>query len=113
VIQHMVVLRFLPTADEFAIAAFADAVAGLPEKVPGVVDFVSGPDINRVRGGEFTDNWDFGVMATFATRADYETYAVHPAHVALKKEHLTGILQDRAGLQLALPVALEPSEALA
>jgi hypothetical protein len=105
-IQHVVVIRFVPDAPASAVRAFADAVIRLPEAIPEVVDFVCGPDINKVLGGEFADNWDFVVMATFANVDDYQTYASHPAHASLKETYLTGLLQDRAGLQMVLDPAI-------
>jgi len=101
-IQHVVVIKFLADADTAAVRRFTEAVAALPRHVPGVRSFVCGPDVSRAMGQEFAQNWDYTVMATFASITDYQAYASHPAHAALKDDHLAAILQDRAGVQIEL-----------
>lgn len=98
-IRHVVVIRFIPDADQHRIEDFAQAVAKLPDEITEVVDFSCGPDVGKAQGGQFEGNWDFVVQATFRSMADYRVYADHPAHHRLKDRYLAGLMQDRAGIK--------------
>jgi Stress responsive A/B Barrel Domain len=101
-IKHVVVLRFLPDADQRAIDRYTRALAQLPEQIPGILDFQYGADIGKAQGPQFAHNWDFTVSATFESLADYAVYSNHPAHLALVADYLGGLMQDRAGVQYEL-----------
>ena len=48
-------------------------------------------------GENFTDRgkgYTHGIQVQLASRADLPTYLEHPAHVALKTDHLIAIMED-------------------
>ena len=76
---HVVSLKFKADATPEQIKAVETAFAELKTKIPGVLSLNGGKDISpegRAKG--FTHCY----VLTFASEADRDTYAKHPAHKA-------------------------------
>jgi Stress responsive A/B Barrel Domain len=94
VIQHVVLLTFVPEATEEQRAAVADGLRALPELIPQIKRYAVGPDL-----GLAADTASFGIVAEFETQADYEVYRDHPAHRQVITDHIGPIRAARAAIQ--------------
>ncbi|MGZ8763130.1 MAG: Dabb family protein [Acidimicrobiia bacterium] len=93
-IQHVVLLTFVPEATPEQVAAVIDGLQALPELIPQIKRYAVGPDL-----GLAADTASFGIVAEFETRADYEAYRDHPAHQQVIAEHIAPIRVARAAIQ--------------
>jgi Stress responsive A/B Barrel Domain len=94
VIQHVVLLTFIPEATDEQVAAVADGLRALPGLIPEIKGYAVGPDL-----GLAPDTASFGIVAEFDSRADYEVYRDHPAHRRVITEHIGPIRAARAAIQ--------------
>ncbi len=77
-VQHMVWMKFHDGVSDEQIAEHCEHLRGLKAIVPGIVDIAVGEN--------FTDRAEgctHGLLVTLTDRAALETYATHPAHVAV------------------------------
>ncbi len=79
-IQHIVLIRPRDGAQPAAMARLADALAALPEKIPGITGYTWGANaspegLNR--------GYTHGFLMTFETAAARDAYLPHPDHVAI------------------------------
>lgn len=93
-ITHAVLFRFHESTSQEAVARLATALDTLPASIPEIVSFHHGRDLDLVQG-----SWDYGLVATFASTSDYQTYGSHPAHVEVISESVTPILASLARVQ--------------
>ena len=76
-LNHVVLIKFKPGADEEQIKKVEQAFAALKEKVPGVLSLKWGTNVspeNKNKG--FTHAF----VLTFGSAKDRDAYLVHPAH---------------------------------
>jgi hypothetical protein len=95
-ITHAVVFRFHDSTLPEAVDRLSRALDTLPAAIPEIVTFHHGNDLDLVDG-----SWDYGLVATFASTTDYQTYGSHPAHVEVVREAVTPILASLARVQFA------------
>ena len=69
----------------------------LPQAIEEIIDFDHGADIATSEG-----NCDYCVVADFADRADYETYAGHPDHLRLIADHIKSAIKSRNAVQFEI-----------
>lgn len=93
-ITHAVVFRFHDSTPEEAVVRLSSALDTLPVAIPEIVTFHHGRDLDLVDG-----SWDYGLVATFATTAAYESYGSHPVHLEVISETMTPILASLARVQ--------------
>ncbi len=93
-IQHVVLLTFIPEATDEQVAAVTDGLRALPGLIPEIVRYAVGTDL-----GLAPDTASFGIVAEFETQADYETYRDHPAHRQVITDHVGPIRAGRAAIQ--------------
>lgn len=84
--------------DSTQIEALAVALDRLPTVIPAIRTYAHGPD-----AGVNAGNFDYALVADFATVDDYLVYRDHPEHQAFLAEHIVGRVAARAALQY--PVA--------
>lgn len=94
-IRHVALFRFADTVTPSAVDAVDAALQSLPEHIDAIVGFVCGRDLSLTDEG-----WDYAVIADFASTTDYETYAGHPAHVAVVADVIRPLIVDAARVQL-------------
>lgn len=92
-IQHVVLLTFVPEATPEQRAAVTDGLRALPALISQIKRYAVGPDL-----GLAPDNASFGIVAEFETRADYEVYRDHPAHQQVITDHIGPIRAGRAAI---------------
>jgi len=86
-VKHVVLLRFMP-AREAKIKEVMAALAGLKDKVPGIVDF-SGGQNSSMEG--LSKGYTHGFVMTFEDEASRDAYLPHPEHEKVK-EMVFGLL---------------------
>jgi hypothetical protein len=94
--RHVVMFRWKPETTDEAVAAVADALAGLPAKIPELRGYHFGSDA-RINAG----NYDFVVSADFDDESGYLAYRDHPEHRAVADTLIVPHITDRAAVQFA------------
>lgn len=78
-LNHVVLIKFKPSATPEQIKKVEEAFAGLKEKVPGVTSLRYGTNVspeNKNKG------YTHAFILTFNSDKDRDAYLVHPAHKA-------------------------------
>jgi hypothetical protein len=97
VIQHCVLLTFVPEATAEQKQAVLDGLRDLPNRIEQIVSFHVGLDEGFADG-----NASLGIVAQFASREDWQTYQDHPEHQAVIKDLIAPIRQSRTAAQFLL-----------
>ena len=93
-IRHCVVLRWNPSASEEGRANALRALRSLPDQIDEIAGFTVGGDLGFGEG-----NHDLAIVADFRSPEDYLTYAGHPDHLAVLRDHVKPVLESRAAVQ--------------
>lgn len=93
-IRHVALFRFSDNVTPEDIVELDAALARIPALVPMVSSFHWGADVGITDGA-----WDYGVVAAFASQADYSAYATHPDHVAIVEHVVKPLITDVARIQ--------------
>ena len=93
-IHHVVLLTFVADATDEQRSAVIDGLRALPALVPEIRSYTVGFDL-----GLAPDNASLGIVAEFASVADYEVYRDHPAHQAVIRDRISPIRAGRAAIQ--------------
>jgi len=80
-IKHVVLLRFKPEISQSKIDEIFAALAGLKDKIPGLLDFSGGP-YSSDEG--LNKGFTHGFVMTFADAASRDVYLPHPDHEVVK-----------------------------
>ena len=80
-VKHVVLLRFKSAAEDEQIRHVFNELAGLKQKIPGLLDFTSGANTS-LEG--LSKDFTHGFVMTFADEASRDGYLPHPAHEAVK-----------------------------
>jgi putative component of toxin-antitoxin plasmid stabilization module len=97
-IRHVVMFRWNDQATEPVRERARQELAALPERIDAIRTFDFGDDAGLREG-----NFDLAVVADFDDADGYRTYADHPAHLAVIRDHLLPYLGERAAVQFELP----------
>eukprot|EP00747_Dinoflagellata_sp_TGD_P169882 gnl/TRDRNA2_/TRDRNA2_200007_c0_seq1.p1 gnl/TRDRNA2_/TRDRNA2_200007_c0~~gnl/TRDRNA2_/TRDRNA2_200007_c0_seq1.p1 ORF type:complete len:235 (-),score=48.04 gnl/TRDRNA2_/TRDRNA2_200007_c0_seq1:293-997(-) len=97
-VMHAVLLTLKPETTEQQKAAIIEGLRELPSKIPEIQTYCVGQQIDAIDDGR---NATVGIIATFASAADYQTYAAHAEHIAVIKGAILPVLAEggRAALQ--------------
>jgi hypothetical protein len=93
-LRHVVMFRWNDDVGESHRAAVRAALSTLPGRIPEIADYRHGPDAGINDG-----NFDYVVVADFASRDHYLVYRDHPDHQAVIAELITGHVAARAAVQ--------------
>lgn len=93
-IRHVALFTFTDTADPADIERLADALTALTRTIPEIASFSCGADLGVTEG-----SCDFALVADFRSLDDYRTYADHPDHLAVIRDHVAPIVADRVRIQ--------------
>lgn len=93
-IRHVVLMQFHEGTDPATVQALTDGLRALPERIPELVDYRVGPDLDLAEG-----SWDFAVSADFASVDDFRTYRDHPDHQAVIRDLIAPHVATRASVQ--------------
>jgi Stress responsive A/B Barrel Domain len=92
---HIVTFKWKFPDQSAKAAVAADALRAFVANLDGVESYLCGSDI-----GLSTSSYDFAVVGTFTTQADFEKYRDHPDHQRIIGEQIAPILGDRTVVQL-------------
>jgi hypothetical protein len=96
-IRHVVMVRWKAGTPDGHVAAVEERLGKLPGEIPEIQRYTFGADL-----GINEDNFDFSVVADFASRDDYVVYRDHPVHRAVIEELMRPNIGDRAAIQFEL-----------
>jgi hypothetical protein len=95
-IRHVVMFRWKEGVDDAHVQATAEGLRALPAQIPQILEYHCGPDLQVA-----TTNFDFAVVARFATTDDFITYRDHPAHQAVVQSLIGPFVTERCAVQFA------------
>lgn len=93
-IQHVALFKWNDDVTDAHVTAAAAALDELREVIPEIASYRHGRDAGINQG-----NFDYAVVADFATDDDYLVYRDHPAHKAFIAAYITGHLAQRCAVQ--------------
>ena len=93
--RHVVVFKWADAATEEQKLTVARRLGTLPGLIPELRAYSMGADAGINPG-----NFDFAVVADFASRDDYLVYRDHPVHREIIAESITPIVANRAAVQM-------------
>lgn len=96
--RHVVMMRWHPGTSSEVIEALGAELAALHERTPTLLDYRYGPDAGLAEG-----NWDYVVVADFATEDHFVAFRDDPDHRLLIERAIAPHRADRAAVQLRLP----------
>ena len=91
--KHIVLLKLKPDTTPEQADALGKELAGLKDKIPGILDFAWGP---YASDEGLNQGYTHGFIMTFDSAASRDAYLPHPEHEKVKDkvlERITG-LQD-------------------
>lgn len=81
-VKHIALFKFKPEVTEDNIADIFDQVLNATEEIPGIEDYVSGPN-NSPEG--LNQGYSHGFVITFVDAAARDAYLTHPEHEKIKQ----------------------------
>jgi hypothetical protein len=97
-IRHVAVFRFNDNITEEYMDRIDETLATLPSIIPQIIAFSSGRSAHVTSGA-----WDYGVVADFATPADYLVYAANPEHVDMVQNLVGPHVVEASRVQFEVP----------
>jgi hypothetical protein len=92
--RHVVMFKWAVGVDEAHVAAVSAGLDNLPAAIPEIRRYEHGPD-----AGLSDQNFDYVVVADFATEHDYLVYRDHPVHQEFIRDKIVGRVEQRAAVQ--------------
>jgi len=93
-LRHVVMFRWAEDVDDAHVAAVAAELDQLPPQIPEIAVYRHGRDLGINEG-----NFDYVVVADFATADDYVVYRDHPVHQSMIQRMIAGRVAQRAAVQ--------------
>lgn len=93
-IRHIALLTFAPGTGQEEIGRIESALAGLPDRLPGLRRYAYGRDLGIDAG-----NADFAVVADLDDEAAYAEYRDDPEHRRIITEMIRPVLAGRTAVQ--------------
>jgi Stress responsive A/B Barrel Domain len=93
-IRHVVMFRWRAVTTPDDVAAIEVGLGKLPGEIPEIQRYTFGADAGINEG-----NFQFVVVADFASVDDYVVYRDHPVHRALIEEKIRPNIEERAAIQ--------------
>ena len=93
-VTHVVLLKLKEEATAEQKAAIVSGLRALPSQIPEIAAYRCGPDLGLDPSGQ-----DLAIVGEFASVADYQTYAKHPAHTGLIASAIKPLLVARTAAQ--------------
>ena len=93
-IRHVVTFRWKPDTTAGDIAAIEAGLGELPAAIDEIQRYTFGRDVGINDG-----NFQFAVVADFASADDYVVYRDDPQHRKLIEEHIRPHIAERAAIQ--------------
>lgn len=88
-VEHLVLFKVKPGVSDDAIEAMKQALRGLQEAIPGVLEITVGDNFS-----ERSQGFTHGLLVRFEDRAALDTYIPHPAHEDARNNYILPIVDD-------------------
>lgn len=88
-IVHIVLFKWKEETAPEAIAEAMEALRGLKEKIPGIIDLSCGENFSERAKG-----YQHGLLVKFSDRSALEAYQPHPAHQEVVQNLIKPIVED-------------------
>ena len=92
--HHVALFRWQPGTTAEQLEPVAPALRALAATLPGLVSYACGPSL-----GLTETSYDFGVVATFESKAGWDAYMANEEHDRIRAELIAPIVAERAGIQ--------------
>lgn len=92
--RHIVLFRWTPDTTAEHISAIAEGLATLPGAIEEIQAYRFGADLGLTDG-----NFEFAIVADFASEADWRTYRDHPVHQQVIADRIKVHIAERAAVQ--------------
>ena len=92
--RHVSLFTFTPETTQERQQELARQLRTLPGAIQEIKDYHVGPDAGMNPG-----NYQFGIVADFASEEDYLVYRDHPVHQELIQTYVRPIVASRAAVQ--------------
>lgn len=92
--RHVVMFEWDADVDAAHIEAAGAALDAAVAAIPEVAEYRHGSDLGLAEG-----NYDYAIVAEFASVADYTVYRDHPEHLRVIAEYLKDRISARAAVQ--------------
>ncbi len=93
-IKHIVLLKWKDGTDAEAVSAISHGFAQLAQSVNEISSYHFGTD-----AGIYPNEYDYGLVAEFATEADFKRYAANADHQQLMKDLISPVMESYTALQ--------------
>ena len=93
-VTHAVIFTWNPGVTAEQVDELRQALDRLAGEVAQIASIRHGPDL-RFRDG----NGDYALVASFADRAGWDAYQVHPKHKAFVRDFVTPLQASRVAIQ--------------
>ncbi len=90
-IEHIVLLRWMPGASEAAKTAAVAGIAALAGELPGIVRYADGVQASPEGKGH---DYDWGFVMAFTDAAARDAYLPHPEHQRVVAELMAPVVAD-------------------
>ncbi len=88
-VEHLVLFKVKPGTGAEAIQAMQDALLGLRDAIPGILEITVGANFS-----ERSQGFTHGLLVRFQDRAALDTYIPHPAHEETRNTYILPIVDD-------------------
>jgi Stress responsive A/B Barrel Domain len=88
-IEHIVLFKWIEGTSETQIAEVVEALKGLKEKIPGIVDLSCGKNFS-----DRSQGYQTGLVVRFSDRNALAAYQPHPDHQAVVQNYIKPIAQE-------------------
>lgn len=92
--RHVVMFRLDDAAPPGTLDAIRTGLDALPAQIPEIAGYVHGPN-----AGTAPTNFDYVVVADFASAEAFAIYRDHPVHQQFIADHIAPNVADRAAVQ--------------
>lgn len=93
-IDHLVLFRLTDTAQDADVQALIDALYAVSRVAPGVESYQIERDAGLRDGND-----DLALVARFRDEEAFQSYLVHPDHLAVLAEYAPRLLADKHAVQ--------------
>ena len=95
-LHHVVLITLKDGVTDEQVDAAIEGLRELPALIPEIRSYEVGRDL-----GLSEANADLGLVGSFDSVEDYQTYLSHPAHVAVARDRLGSFVESISSIQLS------------
>lgn len=89
-IEHIVLFKMKQDVTDQQRTEFIDALKGLQQSVPGILELTAGRNFNHERG----QGYEIALLVRFGNRDALDAYGPHPAHQDVVQKYVVPWCED-------------------